>query len=114
MALRRSRRPSMIKETAVFVINDENDGILPVRAIADSRNHLRNESLAPLDVSRRMFIVFILDSENPEIGIHERHLRQRTCPWHSGSLRQKKLQRQEVWVSPSGAEQPEAGSLRQV
>src|SRR6266852_2489130 len=84
------------------------------RRIADSRNDVQNESLAPLDVCRRMLVVFELDSENPEIGIHKRHLWQRTNPWHSSSLCQKKLQRQEVRICAGCAEQTEAGSLRHV
>src|SRR4029077_1871357 len=61
-----------------------------------------------------MLVIFEFRSEQAEIGIDERHLRQRAYPWCSPSLSQKHEKRQEVWIDACSAEQPEASSLRRV
>ncbi len=114
MPLTRFRRRYVIIITAVLVIRDEDDRILPERPVAHSIHDLRNERLSSLYVRRRVLIVFELPSEQAEIGINKCHLRQRTNAWYSPRLRQKHLKRQEMWINACCAEQPEAASLRRI
>jgi hypothetical protein len=112
--LRRSRWPDVIEEAPVHIVDDKDDGILPVRAVAHCLQHLRNERLPSLDVRWRVFIVFELDSEKPEIGIHKSHHWQLTYTGHSRRLRQEKRRRQEVRICAGSAEQAKARLLRHV
>src|SRR5207302_9190083 len=114
MSLTCLRRRHVIVIAAVLVIGNEDDRILPQGPVAHGVHDLRNERLPSLYVRWRMLIVFELPSGQTEIGIDERHLRQRTYAGCSCSLRQEHLKRQEVWIHACRAEQPEAASLRRI
>lgn len=51
----------MIVVAAVLVISNKDDRILPEGAVPYSIYYLRNKCLPPLDVRRRMLVIFILD-----------------------------------------------------
>src|ERR1700722_18959670 len=73
--------------SAVLVVGDEDNGILPMRAVANRAEYLRDVGLAALYVRWGMLVVFRLGSKQAEIRVHERHLGQRSKPWRSRSLR---------------------------
>src|ERR1044071_1310675 len=68
-ALAGPRRTPMIVRASVLVIGKEDDGILPVRAIAHGVDHLRNEGLAALDIGRRVLVILCGSSKKTEAGI---------------------------------------------
>src|SRR5439155_24839160 len=64
----------MVVITAVLVVGYENHRVLPERSISHRVHHLRHERLSSLYVCRRMLVIFVLRSEQSEIGVDERHL----------------------------------------
>src|SRR5260370_23257693 len=104
----------MVVVTAVLVVRYEDHCVLPERSIPYRVDHLRDERLSSLYVRWRMLIIFVLRSEQSEIGIDERHLRQRAYARRSASRRQKQEKRQKVRVHARPPEQPEARSLRRI
>jgi len=90
--LRRRRRRDVIVETAVFVIRDEDNRILPAHAVAYGVHYRRYKVLAFSNVGRRMLIVLGGRSENkPEVRIDERNGWQRA----GRGLRKKRGDRQD-------------------
>ena len=101
----------MVVVAAVLVVRYEDHRVLPERTIPHRVHHLRHERLSSLYVGRWMLVIFVLRSKQPEIGIDERHLRQRAYACRSTGLRQKHEKGQKVWVHACRPEQPEARSL---
>ena len=104
----------MVVIAAVFVVRYEDHRVLPERSIPHRVHNLGHERLSSLYVRRWMLVIFVLRSEQSEIGIDERHLRQRANAWRSASLRQKHEKGQKVRVHACPPEQPEARSLRRI
>ena len=92
--LRSMGRTDVVIETAVLIVGDEDDRILPVGAVADGIDDLGDVSLAALDVGGRMLVVFEGPAATSEVGIEEGDLRKRP----RRSLGEKEFQRQEVWI----------------
>src|SRR5882672_4438384 len=87
--LRRTRRFHMVVRSAVLVVGNQDDRVLPVGTVAHCINHLRDEGLASLDVRWRMLIVLgLVAAEEAEIGIDKRHLREWAGSRHTRSLGQ--------------------------
>ena len=85
-------RADVVVGTAVLIVGDEDDGILPAGAVADGVDDLRDVGLAALDVGGRMLVVFKGRAGESEVGIDEGDLGERSgC-----GLGEKELQRQEV------------------
>src|SRR5207247_561668 len=71
------RRFGMIVESAVIVVGNKYDRVLPIGSAANRIHYLRDKSLSSLYVGGRMLVIFQLYSEEAEIRIHEGDLRQR-------------------------------------
>ena len=82
----------VIVGTAVLIVGDEDDGILPAGAVADGVDDLRDVGLAALDVGGRMLVVFEGNAAESEVGIDEGDLGKGS----GRGLGQEELQRQEV------------------
>ena len=104
----------MVVVAAVFVVRYEDHRVLPERSIPYRVHHLRYESLSSLYVRRWMLVILVLRSEQSEIGVDKRHLRQRAYACRSASLRQKHEKGQKVRVHACPSELPEARSLRRI
>src|SRR5216684_6282627 len=104
----------MVVVAAVLVIRYEDHRVLPERSIPHCVHNMGHERLPSLYVRRWMLVIFVLRSEQSEIGIDERHLRQRAHAWRSASLRQKHEKGQKVRVHTCPPEQPEARTLRRI
>src|SRR6266852_4553542 len=104
----------MVVVAAVLVVGYEDHRVLPERPIPHRVHNLRYERLSPLYVRRRMLVIFVLRSEQSEIWIDERHLRQRAHAWGPASLRHKHEKGQKAGVHTRPPEQPEARSLRRI
>ena len=98
----------------MFIVRYEDHRVLPERSIPHRVHYPRHERLSSLYVRRWMLVILILRSEQSEIGIDERHLRQRAYACRSASLRQKHEKGQKVRVHACRPEQPEARSLRSI
>jgi len=85
-------RTDVVVGTAVLIVGDEDDGILPAGAVADGVDDLRDVGLAALNVGRRMLVVFEGYAAESEVGIDEGDLGERSgC-----GLGEEELQRQDV------------------
>jgi hypothetical protein len=82
----------MVIGTAVLIVGNENYRILPVGAIPNGIDHLRDVSLAAQDVGRRMFVIFKSPAAESKVGIDEGKLRKRP----RRGLGKKEIQRQEA------------------
>src|SRR5258707_15257441 len=102
----------MVLVAAVLVVRYEDHRVLPERSISHRVHHLRYEPLSSLYVRRWMLVIFVLRSEQSEIAIDERHLRQRAYAWRTASLRQKHEKGQKARAHAGPPEQPEAGASR--
>src|SRR5467141_1184809 len=92
----------MVVVAAVFVVSYEDHRVLPERSIPHRVHHLRYERLSSLYVRRWMLVIFILRSEQPEIRIDERYLRQRAYTCRSAGLRQKHEKGKKCGSTPVG------------
>src|SRR6202021_2658967 len=99
MILRSGRRCNVIVKPAVLIVGKKDDRILPVRTVPHRADHLRNISLASLDVGGWMLIVFGRGSGQAKIGIHKGNRRQGA----RRSLSKKSCQWQEVRINARGA-----------
>src|SRR5437879_2146078 len=104
----------MIVIAPVLVVRYEDHRVLPERSIPHRVHNLGHKRLSSLYVRRWMLVIFVLRSEQSEIGIDERHLRQRAHAWRSASLRQKHEKGQKMRVHTGRPERPEACSLRRI
>src|SRR5579859_209045 len=109
-----ARRFDVIVRTAMFIVGDKDDGVFPKGPVAHRVDHLGDKSLAALNVSRRMLVVFF--SKNSKIRINKRNFRQRTCDGISSRLGQEELQRQEVGIGRgwNSGEWTKAAALRDI
>ena len=76
MILRGLWRCGVIVKAAVLIVGQEDDGIFPVRTVANCVDYLRHEGLASLNIRWRMLVIFGRGSRQPEIWIHKRNRRQ--------------------------------------
>src|SRR5215472_13424445 len=98
----RPRRSYVIVRAAVLVIGNENDAVLPERAVANGIHYLRNKGLAALNVGGRMLVVFGLEStEQAKVGINKGDLRQRAHAGNTCNLGEEQLQGQKVRIRRS-------------
>ena len=71
-------RTDMVVGTAVLIVGDEDDGVLPTGAVADGVDDLRDVGLAALDVGGRMLVVFEGRAAESKVGIDEGDLGERS------------------------------------
>lgn len=62
----------MVLVTAVLIVGDEDNAVLPEGTVPHGVHDLRDEGLAALNIARRVLIVFRFDPEDAEVRINER------------------------------------------